>query len=335
MKTAIFDTVGAPLSIVSVDEPSPGPFEVVIRIARCGICGSDLSMTDGRHGFVLPRGSRLGHEYCGEVVALGRGVERLKLGHRIASMPAVGCGACEWCAAGRPLLCPRARLFAGGFAEYLNVGERESVLLPSTVGLVEGALIEPLAVGLHAIRGAQITNDTRVVVIGPGPIGLGAIFWARKLGAKRIAAIGTSHRHRDMTLILGADAFVLQGEGLTERLHEVLGGAPHVVIETVGATDSVGQAMDLVRNDGRVISLGICGGPMRMQSPLGTMKELTVIFSYAYSLRDFLDCVDMFDAGAVTPQAMVTETISLDELPQRFEALRLSKEHCKVHVLPY
>ncbi|MGD0437230.1 MAG: alcohol dehydrogenase catalytic domain-containing protein [Bryobacteraceae bacterium] len=335
MKTAIFDTVGAPLSIASDDEPSPGPSEVVIKIARCGICGSDLSMTDGRHGFVLPRGSRLGHEYCGEVVALGRGVERLKIGDRIASMPAVGCGVCEWCAAGRPLLCPRARLFAGRFAEYLNVGERESVLLPGTVGLVEGALIEPLAVALHGIRAAHITNDTRVVVIGPGPIGLGAIFWGRKLGAKRIAAIGTSVRRRDMALIMGADAFLLQGEGLTERLHEVLGGTPHVIIETVGATDSFGQAMDLVRNDGRVISLGICSGPMRMHSPLGTLKELTVIFSFAYSLRDFLDCVDMFDAGAVTPQAMVTGTISLDQLPQCFEDLRSSKEHCKVHVLPH
>jgi (R,R)-butanediol dehydrogenase/meso-butanediol dehydrogenase/diacetyl reductase len=138
-----------------------------------------------------------------------------------------------------------------------------------------------------------------------------------------------------MALIMGADAFLLQGEGLTERLHEVLGGTPHVIIETVGATDSFGQAMDLVRNDGRVISLGICSGPMRMHSPLGTLKELTVIFSFAYSLRDFLDCVDMFDAGAVTPQAMVTGTISLDQLPQCFEDLRSSKEHCKVHVLPH
>lgn len=292
-------------------------------------------MTDGRHGFVLPRGSRLGHEYCGEVIALGRGVERLKLGDRIASMPAVGCGACEWCAAGRPLMCPRARLFAGGFAEYLNVGERESVRLPSTVGLLEGALIEPLAVGLRAIRSANITNATRVVVIGPGPIGLGAIFWAHRLGAKRIAAVGTSARRRDMATLMGADAFVLQGEGLTERLNDVLGGAPHVVIETVGGPDSVRQAMDLARNDGRVVSLGICNEPMHMPSPLGTMKELTVIFSFAYSLRDFLDCVDMFDTGAVIPQAMVTGTISLDQLPQCFEDLRLSKEHCKVHVLPH
>jgi (R,R)-butanediol dehydrogenase/meso-butanediol dehydrogenase/diacetyl reductase len=250
-------------------------------------------------------------------------------------MPAVGCGACEWCAAGRSLMCPRARLFAGGFAEYLNVGERESVRLPRTVGLLEGALIEPLAVGLHAIRGANITDETRVVVIGPGPIGLGAIFWARRLGAKRIAAVGTSARRREMATLMGADAFVLQGEGLMERLNDVLGGAPHLVIETVGASDSVRQAMDLVRNDGRVISLGICSEPMRMHSPLGVMKEVTVFFSFAYSLRDFLDCVDMFDTGAVIPQAMVTGTIALDQLPQCFEDLRLSKEHCKVHVLPH
>jgi threonine dehydrogenase-like Zn-dependent dehydrogenase len=292
-------------------------------------------MTDGKHGFVLPRGSPLGHEYCGEVVALGRGVERLRVGDRIASMPAVGCGACEWCAAGRPLMCPQARLFAGGFGEYLAVGERESVRLPSTVGLLEGALIEPLAVGLHGIRGANITVDSRVAVIGPGPIGLGAIFWARKLGAKRIVAIGTSLLRKDLALTLGADAFLLQGQDLGERLHDALDGKPHVVVETVGAADSVVQAMDLVRNDGRVVSLGICNSPMRMHSPLGAMKELTLTFSYAYSLHDFLECVDVFDAGAVTPQAMVTGTISLQELPQMFEELRVSKNHCKVHVLPH
>src|SRR3546814_10361021 len=120
MKAALFKAVGEPLAIEDVPDPEPGEGEAVIRVARCGVCGTDLHSTSG-HGYTLPAGAQLGHEYAGEVVAVGRGVRRLKVGDRVAALPVVGCGECEACRTGIDVLCSRWRGYGGGLADYARI----------------------------------------------------------------------------------------------------------------------------------------------------------------------------------------------------------------------
>ncbi|HMQ20483.1 MAG TPA: alcohol dehydrogenase catalytic domain-containing protein, partial [Sphingopyxis sp.] len=142
MKAALFKAVGEPLAIEDLPDPEPRDGEVVIRVARCGVCGTDLHSTSG-HGYTLPTGAQLGHEYAGEVVAVGRGVERLKRGDRIAALPVVGCGDCDACRTGIDVLCSRWTGYGGGLADYARVRERRATILPQTLSLADGPLVEP------------------------------------------------------------------------------------------------------------------------------------------------------------------------------------------------
>ena len=193
MKAAAFKGAGVPLQIEHRPDPTPQPDEVVIQVARCGICGTDLAMTDGA-GPLFDLDSIPGHEFAGEIVAIGSAVSRLKIGDRVTAMPFVGCGVCEVCLAGRPNFCAQFRGMAGGFAEYVPANERVTIRLPSGLSTEDGALIEPLAVSLHGVALAQMTPGARVLIIGAGPIGLGAAYWARRHGAGRVAVTATSNR---------------------------------------------------------------------------------------------------------------------------------------------
>src|SRR3546814_10509122 len=163
MKASLFKAGGEPLAIEDVPAPEPGEGEAVIRVARCGVCGTDLHSTSG-HGYTLPAGAQLGHEYAGEVVAVGRGVRRLKVGDRVAALPVVGCGECEACRTGIDVLCSRWRGYGGGLADYARISERGATLLPQTRSLADGALVEPPAVGRRGVRPAD-------PAIGRGPGG--------------------------------------------------------------------------------------------------------------------------------------------------------------------
>jgi (R,R)-butanediol dehydrogenase/meso-butanediol dehydrogenase/diacetyl reductase len=335
MRAAIFEGVGKPLTIRQIDDPTPGPGQAVIKVGRCGICATDVTMTSGHGCMTLPPGSLLGHEFSGEVVALGKGIERLRLGDIVAAPPVQGCGHCGACLAGRAGFCAAARYYSGGFGEYLAIGERESVTLPRSLSVSDGALVEPLAVGRHGVGLAHIQPGDRVLVIGPGPIGLSAIFFAKHAGAGTISALASSNRREGVSLAMGANKFVLQGDDLAERVHAALGGPPDVVIEAAGVPGVIAQALALVRPLGTVISLGFCTTPDSFIPAPAMMKEIRLQFSMTYSLEDFQACVDTMEAGHIEPRLMISDTISLDALPALLETLRGPTQQLKVMVDPW
>ena len=168
MKAAVFQGVGKPLIIEERPDPAPGPGEVVIKVGRAGICGSDLHMT-AEPGTAFQPGTIIGHELAGEVVALGAGVTRLRVGDRVAPMPFVGCGRCAACEDGRPHHCAQTRIdVVTGYAQYSRVGANDCVVLPPGLTDEDGALIEPLAVGLQGVRKAQMPIGCRALVLGAG-----------------------------------------------------------------------------------------------------------------------------------------------------------------------
>lgn len=338
MRAAIFKGAGLPLAIENIPDPTPGPGEVVMKVGRCGICGSDLHMTDGHSpAFSYPAGSQLGHEFAGEVVAVGAGVSRLKVGDRITALPFHGCGKCATCLSGKPNFCAEFSGNAPGFAEYALTAERVAIKLPSSLSMEDGALVEPLAVGMHGVALARMAPGARVLVIGAGPIGLAAVFWARQLGAGRIAVTASSRRRERMALDMGADQFVMPeaGQSLAEATAAALGGAPDVVFECVGKQDLIAESVNCVKPAGCVVVLGFCTVPDSFIPALAVWKEVRMQFAVTYSLAEFEHVARTLDAGHVEPRNMITDTVSLDQLPAAFEALRERSSQCKVMLAPW
>lgn len=336
MRAAVFKGVGRPLEIESRPDPTPAEDEIVIQVGRCGICGTDLAMSDGS-GQVFEADSIIGHEFAGDIVAAGKNVERLKVGDRVTSMPFTGCGRCATCLAGRPNFCTQFRGMAGGFAEYVVSTERTTIKLPASLSLADGALVEPLAVGLHGASLARLQPGSRVLVIGAGPIGLAATFWARRLGAGPIAVTAASRRRETLALRHGASVFVLpeKPEALTQAAIQALGGMPDVVIEAAGKKGLIAQAIDCVRPAGTVVVLGFCSQLDSFLPATAVWKEVNLQFSMTYSLAEFEHVARVLDRGDTDAQAMITDTISLDVLPGAFEAMRHRTHQCKVMVDPW
>lgn len=340
MRAAVFQGKGRPLAIERVADPTPGAGQVVLRVARCGICGSDLHMAEG-HTFIFEEGAVPGHEFAGEVVALGAGVESVRLGDRVAVMPFISCGRCLACQGGDPAGCAKNRMMGsagvrGGYAEYALADAIWCVRLPGTLGFDDGALVEPLAVSLRAVHASGLRSGDRVLVLGAGAIGVAAAYWARRSGAVRIAVSATSTRREAVARAVGADEFITPAEGMTlaEQAREALGGAPDVVFECAGVPGSLDEAVSAVRRRGVVSSPGFCWTPDRFTPLMAMLKEATIRFTNVYERRDFEVAIGALDRGHVEPRAMITDVVDLDGTPAAFDGLMGRNHQCKVQIAP-
>jgi 2-desacetyl-2-hydroxyethyl bacteriochlorophyllide A dehydrogenase len=336
VRAAVFRGSDRGLAIEDREHPIPGPGQVLLRVGRSGICGSDLHMTSGQGAFQLPAGIVVGHEYAGEVVEVGPEVRRLRVGDRVAPLPSGGCGACAACEQGTPFWCtgdkPPRRF--GGYAEYAVADESGSAVLPDSVTDADGALVEPLASGLHGVHLAQLEPGSKVLVLGAGPIGVAAVFWLKRMGARRVVVSAPSRRREPFVTAVGADGFIAGADDLARAASEALGGQPDVVVEAAGAPGAIAAATDAVRPRGTVLVLGMLTEPDTFLPVTPLMKQVRVQFSVSYGIRDFEYVVDTLGRGALEPRAMVTATVSFDELPAMFESLRGPNSHCKVLIDP-
>jgi (R,R)-butanediol dehydrogenase/meso-butanediol dehydrogenase/diacetyl reductase len=337
MKAAVFHQVGKPLAIENMSDPTPGPDQVVVQVGRCGICGSDLHKTEDP-AWAAPDGAILGHEYAGEIVAVGTRADTVKIGDRVCVYPLSSCGHCASCLAGEPAWCDRRIVEGGGYAQYSLTAARQCQILPATVSIPDGALAEPLSVGLHGVAMAEMAPGDRVLVIGAGPIGLAALFWARKLGAGKIAVTARTDQRAELSMTMGASAFVTSADRSDEEfagaLDRVLGGPPDIVFECVGQPGVIERAVNLVRRRGKVVVLGLCFARDNWVPFMSVAKEVRIQPAAFFNLKDFQYSVDILDSGAVEPRAMVTDSVKLDDMPPMFEALRRRTHQCKVLVEP-
>jgi threonine dehydrogenase-like Zn-dependent dehydrogenase len=332
MKAAIYPGGGGPITIEDLPDPEPGPGEVIIKVHRCGICGTDLSMTRGEAWDYGP--GQFGHEYAGEIVALGAGVAGHRIGDRIAVLPSGACGNCEGCRGGNHVLCRNAPGAMRGFAEFARVPTDLAIKLPAALSLADGALVEPLAISLHGVRQSPLRSGNKVLVLGGGAVALYAIYWARRLGAGRIVAASRSVRRRDLCLEMGANAFVTFGDAEVDDVVKVLGGAPDVVYECVGVPGMLTKAITHAKLYGTVTSLGFCTHADRVMPALAAYKCVTLQFLVGYTMKDFRYVADQLDKGRADPKAAVTRTVPLLDLPATMDLLRGPNAETKVHVQP-
>jgi threonine dehydrogenase-like Zn-dependent dehydrogenase len=332
MKAAVYRGAGKPLE--SLPDPQPGPDDVIIKVHRCGICGTDLHMTEG-HQWQFSVGTVPGHEYAGEVIECGSNVTQFKKGDLITALPSTGCGKCEACYQGNLALCHNAPGVMGGYAELMRIPTSVAIKLPSTLSAADGALVEPLAVGLYGMRMARVQPGDSVLVLGAGSVALCTIYWAKRLGAGRIVAMSRSERRKPLVLEMGAHAFVQYGPNEINEVTEAIGGRPDVVFECVGSPGFLMKGIQHVRDLGQVISMGFCTSPDQLVPAVAGFKGVSLQFPVGYSLKDFHSVADLMDRGHIDPKTIISSVISLDDLPTRFEELRGPNNETKVQVRPF
>lgn len=341
MRAAVFHRAEAALTIEQVPDPRIGVSDLLIEIKCCGICGSDLHMADvhGREGGMkpLPAGTVMGHEFSGEVVDVGREVTtRWKVGDRVTALPFIGCGHCQPCLSGMGHRCATVRYcglgdLPGAYAQYMRIGAAEALRLPPGVDWRLGALVEPLAVGLHALHVARIAPGERVLIMGAGPIGLAAALWARYYGAQHVVVSDRVPARLELAARMGATATVNASvEDVVGSCKRAAGGRADVILECIGLPGTQQLAMDYAPTNGRIVIVGVCMAPDTVLPPKAISKELQINYVFMYRKRDYEIAIELMDQGRIDPSPMLTSMVGFDDFAAAFTALKTDKSACKV-----
>jgi threonine dehydrogenase-like Zn-dependent dehydrogenase len=345
------------LAVVDKPEPTPGPGEVVVSVERCGICGSDLHL---RNSGFIPPGAVMGHEFAGTVVAAGRSAggatdggatddndRDLAIGTRVAVLPSGRDGTCEDCRAGKSHLCPAQAMTAiglglndGGYAELVKAPARSCVPLPDGMSFELGALVEPYAVALHAVRrsraaapAADAAAAPNVGIIGAGPVGLLTIAALRHHGVERITVAERSETRAAAAAALGANVQVTDD---ASRLLRTAGEPFDVIFDAAGVTATLPIALESAKPGGQLVLVGVVdiGEVYAMPGMLWVIKEVDVIPSIAYTDDEYREAVDHVAAGAVPVDTVVSDIRPLEAAEASFKDLARPGGPVKVLLSP-
>jgi len=315
------------------ETPQVGPEEVLCRVGACGICGTDVHIMKGHFKGVFPPQFPfiLGHEWYGEIAALGTRVEGFSVGQRVIGEPQKGCRVCPRCMEGRYHLCVNAprpgkgyKLYGhnanGAYAEYVAVHGTTIYPMPDSLGLEEGVSACNVGIGIEAIRRGQIDIGDRVAVIGVGLLGLIVLQLAKISGAVKTIAVGRGHR-LEIAGRLGADEKVDRTQGdVVERVKKLTDGAgADVVIECAGAEEAVQQALDCVRRGGRVVIAGITGQKgVSLDTDRIVLDEIDVVGTRG-APNALSESIRLLASGRINVKPLVTHQLPLSEVQRGME----------------
>jgi L-iditol 2-dehydrogenase len=318
------------LEIVDLPRPEIAAGDVLVRVAACGICGSDVHGYDGSTGRRIPP-IVMGHEAAGVVAAVGPGVARFKPGDRVTFDSTIYCGDCDFCRAGRNNLCDRREVLGvscgdyrryGAFAEFVVVPERIMYGLPDAVPLEHAALIEAVSVAVHAAKITPLSATDDVVVVGAGMIGLLAIQALRQAGVGRVLAVDIDDDRLALAKRLGATLTFhgAQGDAVAAILEATGGRGAAAALEVVGTTATIDAAVRSVRKGGAVTLVGNLSPKAEIPLQMVVNRELVLRGSCA-SNGEYPECIDLMARGAIDVRPLISACISLDEAPRWFERL--------------
>jgi L-iditol 2-dehydrogenase len=316
-------------AVREVSVVKPGPGQVLLGVASCGVCGSDVHAFRSDPGFEwVTTPVTLGHEFSGIVEEVGLDVTRVSPGDRVVAVAVQGCGRCETCLSGATQLCPDRVAIGlsrdGGMAEYAVVPEQHLVSVPEGLDLAVAALGEPLSVAVHAVDvRAEIGPGQRVVVSGPGPIGVLCGMLARHRDAEvLLTGVGQDSASR----LPAAERVGLRTANLNERplkdhLRDRFGDhAPDVWIESSGSVRALGSALESVRPGGTVGVVGLYAEEMRFSPTDAVRREISLLFSYSCNYADYQTALDLLGTGAIDPEPLLSKH-PLGSAPEAFEAV--------------
>lgn len=335
------------VKLVDVEEPaSPDPDEVIVEVEAAGICGSDLHVYEWTSGYewmvdLMP--VTLGHEFAGSIVDRGNDARHLPLGSRVTVWPSYAGGSCAYCKAGIDEHCKCRRTIGlkqdGGFSRYVKVPASQCFILPAEVDSELGALSEPLAVGANAVDVAGVAAGEHVVVLGPGPIGLAIVRFAKMAGAASITVIGYDDSFRlglsralgvDKTFDLSRDSNVTVAAVINEMTDDL--GAHHV-FEATGVAKSINQGLELVRWGGIVTAVGIHHESLNLPLTDFVRQRKQIRGAHGSTAAAWTKVLESLHLDQEALRQLVTHRFSLEDGLQAFEAAR-KKESGKVMLVP-
>ena len=304
--------------------------QVLVKMEYCGVCGSDVHFyKDGRVGDVAaPPDFVLGHEVAGEVVKIGAAVKNLKVGDKVALEPGYACGKCEYCKTGRYNLCPNVIFFAdppvqGALKEYVAHPADMCFKLPENMSTEEGALVEPLAVGLHATALGGVGLGSDVLILGGGCIGLVTLLSAKARGASRLVVVDLYEKRLNMAKEMGATEVInAQKENVAERVEELFDGkGVDFVFETAGAIATIQQTPYYVKKGGTIVLVGMAAESMANYNFSQAMvKEITIKTVFRYR-NLYPTAIAAISSGSIDVKKIVTNRFTFDESDLAFSTV--------------
>lgn len=329
MKAAVFHEPNKPLRVEDIPTPTPGAGEVLIKVAGCGVCHTDLHYID--HG--VPTFKKpplvLGHEVSGTIAGLGAGVSQWKEGARILLPAVYGCGQCAMCRTGRENICEKMMMFGnnvdGGYAEYMLAPAKDVIPLPDELPLVESSIIaDAVTTPYHAVvnRG-QVKPGDNVVVIGCGGIGLNLVQVASAVGA-RVIAVDVVDSKLEWAQKLGAQAVInaRNVERVDKEVRKLTGGGADIGFEAIGDPTTQAQTFACLRTGGRFVAVGYSDKPMTLDTGRVMYREMDIVGSLGCRAVDYPRVLELARQGRIKVKELVTAQFSLDQVNAAFDTLR-------------
>ncbi|MFC0323629.1 zinc-binding alcohol dehydrogenase family protein [Gallibacterium melopsittaci] len=303
-------------SYQNVDIPTPKEDQVLLKVSAVGICGTDIHAFAGNQPFfTYPR--ILGHEASGTITAIGNNVTNWKVGQRVALIPYVSCDQCDACRSGKTNCCEKISVIGvhedGCFREYLSVPEKNILAIDDNVDDISAALIEPFSISAHAVRRANIQPHDDVLVVGAGPIGLGAAAIAAADGANVVIADTSAERRQHIEQQLKLPSF----DPITEKAENYFNGKlPLVVIDATGNQKAMNNAVNLIRHGGRIVFVGLFKGDFSISDPDFHKKETTLLGSRNATYEDFSKVQQLMAQKKLSASMMLTHTFDFEQLAE-------------------
>lgn len=323
------------LELTDLPTPQPRPDEVLIRVAACGICGSDVHGYDGSSGRRIPP-LVMGHEAAGSIESVGSAVKNFEPGDRVTFDSTVYCGECSNCRRGDINLCDRRQVLgvscgdyrrAGAFAEFVAVPARILHRLPENLPFAEAAMLEAVAVAIHAVNLAEISASTTALVIGAGTIGILTLQALRAAGCSRIFVTDVDAGRLAMARELGANETLLSDESLNTKILQLTDGeGVDIALEAVGRNETVAAAIDSVRKGGGVVLIGNITPNVNLPLQKVVSRQIRLQGSCA-SAGEYPQAIRWMASGAIRVKPLITAVAPLEEGAQWFERLYAREPH--------
>jgi 2-desacetyl-2-hydroxyethyl bacteriochlorophyllide A dehydrogenase len=322
MKAIICEQPGQ-FRIKDKETPTPKAGEALVRMLRVGVCGTDLHAYKGRHPLVTyPR--VLGHELSGEITAVNEPSHGLKVGDPVVILPYLECGKCIACRNGKPNCCMSLKVYGvhldGGMAEYMTV-PTDHLIKAEKLSFDEMAMVECLSIGAHAVFRAQVQPGTTAMVIGAGPIGLGAMQFAKAAGARIIAADTIPERLRFVRdhlkvdhVIQVKDGWIKEVEAITDKEY------PLAVLDATGNVQSMNNSFSLVAHGGVLVFVGLVKENISFSDPDFHRHELTVMSSRNATRRDLETVIQSIREGKANGKVLITHRAAMNQVIGQFES---------------
>ncbi len=334
MRAAYIDK---PLSIVFRDDiPEPTLVDanhVKIKTVVTGICGSEVHAYHGTHPFRIPPVVS-GHEVGGIVVEVGANVSRFKVGDNVIVEPHYGCGECEWCKEGKYNICPQKKVlgsggWVGSFGEFFVAPEKTVIKMPSKLSFEEGALVEVLAVGAHAVRISKLTEGKTALIIGAGPIGLGVFMAAKLAGATKIIMTDALDYNIQIAKQIGCShVFNPLKEDVIEKIMSLTDGkGVDVTFLAFGSEGTFKDALNLTKRGGEIVQIAIVGREININLSNLQMREINLLGSNMYTIEDFNTIIDAINAGKIDVSPLISKVMPVEECAKAMEIVDKKTEN--------